>query len=106
MSVVQNIQKIGRDQYAQHCKDVIIEHICSIHDPIKKNPLLLLSCPHPKKVRQTTLNTDIILFSRLYIVMQHMDSDMNTFFSHENHPFPPSISDGGKLWFGKEIRFT
>ena len=25
-----------------------------------------------------------------------------TFFSHENHPFPPSLSDGGKLWVGKK----
>ncbi len=25
-----------------------------------------------------------------------------TFFSHENHPFPPSLSDGGKLYLGKK----
>ena len=87
--------------------DVIIERTRSIHDPIQKNSLPLFSCPQHKKGRQTTekismLKSDITLFSRLYIVMQHRNSDMSTFFSHENHPFPPSISDGGKLRFGKK----
>ncbi|KAG1675721.1 Monocarboxylate transporter 12 [Nymphon striatum] len=34
--------------------------------------------------------------------MQHRDSDIDAFFKHENHPFPPSLSDGGKLRFGKK----
>ena len=42
------------------------------------------------------------LFSRLYIVMQHRESDMGTFFKHENHPYPHSLSDRGKLRQGKE----
>ncbi len=48
------------------------------------------------------LKNDVALFSHLYIVMQHRMSDMSKFFSHENHPFPPSISNGGKLRFGKK----
>ena len=34
--------------------------------------------------------------------MQHKDSDLSTFFKHENHPFPPSLSDNGKLRFAKK----
>ena len=48
------------------------------------------------------LGNDVALFSRLYIIMQHRLSDMSKFFSYENHPFPPSISEGGKLRFGKK----
>ena len=39
----------------------------------------------------------------MYIVMQHRSSDnMSTLFSHENHLFPPSLSDGGKLHLRKK----
>jgi len=31
--------------------------------------------------------------------MQHRASDMTTFFSHKNHPFP---ANGGKLHLGKK----
>ena len=48
------------------------------------------------------LKSDIALFSQLYIIMQHRVSDISTFFIHENHPFPPSLSDQGKLQFGKK----
>ena len=43
------------------------------------------------------LKHDVDLFSRLYIVMQHREGDMRTFFGHENHPYPPSLFDRGKL---------
>ena len=45
----------------------------------------------------TMLRHDVELFPRLYIVMQHIKGDMSTFFMHENHPYPPSLSDRGKL---------
>jgi len=102
ISTVQNIQKIGRDQYVQYCKDVIIERTRSIYDPIKKNSLSLFSCPQPKKGRQTTekismLKSDITLFSRSYIVMQHRDSDMSTLFRHENHlPYLAVVNCGSE----------
>jgi len=36
ISTVRNIQNMGKEQYAQYCKDVIIKCTRSIHDPIKK----------------------------------------------------------------------
>ena len=63
-----------------------------------------LETPQPKcKTKQagkvSLLKNDVALFSHLYIVLQHWVSDMTTFFSHENHPFPPSL---GKLRLGKK----
>jgi len=105
ISTERNIQNIGKEQYTQYCKDVIIECTRSIHDPIKKNSLLFsaaLSQRKESKLKSFLCSRVIItLFSRLYIIM-HWDSDMTTFFSYENHPFPPSLSDGGKLCFGKK----
>jgi hypothetical protein len=43
--------------------------------------------------RVASLKSDANDFSRLYIVAQHRECDMNTFFSYENHPFPPYLSD-------------
>ena len=48
-----------------------------------------------KKV--TNLRSDRTLFSHLYIASKYRDGDLDDFFSHENHPWPPSISDNGKI---------
>ena len=86
---------------------VITDRTQSIHVPIKKNSLALFRSPKSKiKSKQAgkivMLKNDVSLFSRLYIVMQHRDCDMSTFFKHENHPYPPSLSDSGKLRLGKK----
>ena len=40
---------------------------------------------------------DVDLFSLLYIIMQHREGDLGTFFGHENHPYPPPLFDRRKL---------
>ena len=107
ITTVRTITTLGTEQYNQYYKDVVTDCKKSIHTPIKKNKLALFRCPRPKLQKQKVagmdlLKNDVSLFSRLYIVMQHRDSDMDAFFQHENHPFPPSLSNGGKLRFGKK----
>ena len=104
---VRNLLYLGKEQHEKYYKDVIVECSHSIHEPIKKISLSLFRSPVRKpKTKQaekiSLLKNDVALFSHLYVVMQQRDSDMTTFFSHENHPYPPSISDGGKLRFGKK----
>ena len=41
------------------------------------------------------LHRDVSLFSRLYIASQTRDSDMDDFFAHENHRWPPSLASNG-----------
>ncbi len=108
VNTVRTAYSLGKDQYATYFKEVIIDRTRSIHEPIKKNLLPLFSRPQAKsKTKQagkiSLLKNDVALFSHLYIVLQHRASDMTTFFSHENHPFPPSLSDNGKLRLGKKI---
>ena len=102
VTTVRNIEKLGTDQYNGYHKSVITNKTMSIHNTIKRNALPLYSHPAPKakskKVEPISmLKHDVELFSRLYIVMQHRDGDMATFFKHENHPYLPSISDRGQL---------
>ena len=107
VNTVRTVQSIGKDQYVKYCKEVLIDRTRSIHEPIKKNSLPLFSCPRPKATTKqagkiSLLKNDVALFSHLYIVLQHRVSDMSTFFSQENHPFPPSLSDCEKLRLGKK----
>ena len=41
------------------------------------------------------LNNDVNLFSRMYIACQARESDMDSFFTYENHPWPPSLASNG-----------
>ncbi|KAG1662386.1 hypothetical protein GQR58_020959 [Nymphon striatum] len=49
-----------------------------------------------------TVQTIEALGTDQYSTRPVQDSDIDAFFKHENHPFPPSLSDGGKLCFGKK----
>lgn len=91
INTVRTIEAVGKDQYETYKKSVITDMTQSIHKPIKKNALPLFRSPSPKtkskKAGQVSmLRDDVALFSRLYIVMQHREGDMDTFFKHENHP--------------------
>lgn len=50
----------------------------------------------------TVQRSNASLFGRLYIANQQREGDPLNFFSHENQPFPPSMSDFGKLRFGQK----
>jgi hypothetical protein len=104
---VRTVEALGNNQYNNYRKSVIYDRTHTIHDPIKNNSLLLFRCPtHKPKNTQSgqiaMLKDDVALFSRLYIVMQHREGDICAFFQHENHPYPPSLSDRGKLRLGKK----
>ena len=54
----------------------------------------------------TSLKSNCALFSRLYIACQTRDGDVDNFFKHENHAYPPSLSQVGKLRFGTKADLT
>ena len=101
---VRSIETIGVTQYQKYYKEVIISGEKSIHDSIKKNSLPLFKTPKRKaKSKQLTVQrTNASLFGRLYIANQQREGDPFKFFSHENQPFPPSLSDFGKIRFGQK----
>lgn len=104
VKTIRNIESLGRQQYDEYTKPVIVDRTRSISETIKKNNLPLLRSSG-KKVNTKTeqnqiLKDNLSLFSRLFIVTQQRGADMDTFFKHENHPTPPSISEQGKLRSG------
>ena len=107
VNTVRTVESVGRDQYNKYHDTVIKNRTNSIHEPIKRNKLPLFRCPTPKtRTKQagqiSMLKDDVALFSRLYIATQHREGDMKAFFEHENHPYPPSLSDSGTLRQGKK----
>ncbi|XP_065885996.1 uncharacterized protein [Dysidea avara] len=102
VETIRNIKRIGETQYQNYVNVVIKTGTVSIHKPIKKNSIPLLkrqsSKPATKSVQKiASLRSDCNLFSHLFIASKFRDGDLDDFFLYENHPWPPSISEHGKL---------
>ncbi|CAB3979534.1 Hypothetical predicted protein [Paramuricea clavata] len=73
-----------------------------VTDTLKKNNLPTLNAPTKKavskdKAKVQVLREDCPLFSRLYIACQNRDGNLEDFFTYENQPWPPSLSELGQL---------
>ena len=102
VETVSTIESLGAAQYQQYVTDVITNRTVQIQQPIKKNSLPLFKRPLPKKSKKVTqdlanLKSDCNLFSHLYIASKFRDGNLEDFFKHENHPWPPSLSEQGQL---------
>uniref|UniRef100_UPI00358FF46D uncharacterized protein n=1 Tax=Myxine glutinosa TaxID=7769 RepID=UPI00358FF46D len=107
---VRSIENLGQQQYEQYVKERMLERTTPIMDPIKRNNIPLFSRPPPKVSSKAThlssLKSDCALFSRLYIASQMCEGDLENFFRPENHAYPPSLSQLGKLRFGTKADLT
>ena len=73
--------------------------IAAFNDTVHENNLPLLTCKSGKKPTKSTfkicsLKNDVHLL-RMYISCQARDSDMDSFFEHEHHAWPPSLASNG-----------
>lgn len=102
---ITHVKEIGSQMYQKFVSDRLVERKKPINDPIQQSKICLMS---KTKIRSTSnlktklinLKNDCRLFSRLYIGSQNRDGDLDDFFSHENQPYPPSISLNGGLRLG------
>ena len=79
----------------------------SIHSLIRKNDFALFQRQGSRSTSKATkklsvLKSDFSLFSQLCIANQHRDGGLDEFFKYENLPFPPSLSEYGKMCFSKK----
>ena len=98
------IEEVGKRQFETFKREVLEERTKPISTVIKRNSLPLFSTTK-HKVRSSTnkikaIKNDVGLFSRLYISTQQHEGDLDEFFAHENHAYPPSISNFGMLRLG------
>ena len=90
---------MGITQYQKFVVSRINSTTTAFNDTIHKNNLPLLNSVSVKKSNTTSkvsnLQNDVQLFSRMYISCQSRESDMDAFFAHENHAWPPSLASNG-----------
>ena len=99
---VRDAYDIGKDAYESYCKDRLISRKSSIYDTIKMNKLPLFCQKNAVQTSKTklqivSLKADCQLFSSLFIASQSRDADLEEFFAQENHGYPVSLSEYGKL---------
>lgn len=102
VATIRSIEELGKTQYHRYYIDVIKDRSVPIQQSIKKNFLPLFKQPLSRKLTKKEkqiagLKSDCNLFSQLYIASQFRDGDLQDFFTHENQPWPPSLSEHGKL---------
>lgn len=99
--MVEKAHSVGLKQYEEYVESRLNKTEHSIHDIIKKNNILIFNLPikvtSKTKTKIANLRHDSSLFCKLYVASQNRQTDVSNFFAHENQPFPPSISEGGRL---------
>ena len=99
---VKDVKRIGEDQYTAFVNERLINRRTSLYDTLKRNDLSLFRQKHllnmsKSKQKIATLNSERRLYANLYVACQSREGDLDNFFAHENHAFPDSISEYGKL---------
>jgi len=97
VNTIKTAEDIGKTQYQNFVAERVNANITAFNDTIHKNSLPLLNSSLGKKPAKSTskisnLQNDVHLFSRMYISCQARDSNMDDFFMHENHDWPPSLA--------------
>lgn len=99
---IRKAKEIGLKNYEDFVKSRFVEKTKSVADTVKTNNLKLMREKPVKKTnfaskKLKAVKTDRDLFMMLFVQAQHRSIDLDDFFSHENQPFPPSISDNGYI---------
>ena len=105
IDTLRQIKSLGQEQYDTYVNERLVNQANPITDSMKRNNLLLFSRPPVREksraqLQLSSLKNDCSLFSRLYIASQVRSGDLDQFFQHENHAYPPALSQMGKLRTG------
>ena len=97
---IRTAEDTGKAQHQTFVAERLNSNIAAFNDTVHENNLPLLTCKSGKKPTKSTskicnLQTDVHLFSRMYISCQTRDGDMDAFFEHKNHAWPPSLASNG-----------
>ena len=101
-NTIRTIEDIGQKQYNVFVSERLVKRTQTVFDIVHKNKLPLLNAV-PKKImsksqlQMKSLKMDRSLFARLFVSVQTRCGDIDEFFQHENHIYPPSLSEFGQL---------
>ncbi|VDI13834.1 Hypothetical predicted protein [Mytilus galloprovincialis] len=99
VKTVNTIESLGQEQFEKYTKERLVDRTTSVFDTIKRNKLPLFQTPPPAK-KNVYDRSQANGFEKLYIACQSRDGNLDDFFRHENHAFPPSLSQNGTIRLG------
>ena len=99
---VKRVKDLGERQFRQYVEKRLIKCEVPIHEKIEKNKLVLFRaknkvCSSKGKMKAVSLKQEKNLYASLFVACQLRDCNLTEFFEHENHSYPPSISEYGKI---------
>ena len=99
VATLRSVQNKGKDQYEQFVQTRLQDPSISFYDNISKNNITLFKSRSMTSTSKTqpkmrNMKSNVELFSRMYISCQARDGDLDTFFEHECHNWPPSLAEG------------
>ena len=99
-------KRIGIEKATSFFQEMIQSNDVSIHSIVKKNKLTPFRTSAPLKGSSTKQHLQLQkcsanLFTTLFLTCKERGGDHEVFFKHEQHDFPPSISNFGKLLLRK-----
>ena len=92
---VKNAENLGNAPSAVFITERLIDGTASLYDNIKQNRLQL--CDSKKAVKASKAKKDVKLLKDDCRLFSDVRQELVTFFAHENHPFPASLSEHGSL---------
>ena len=98
IDTVKTLEDTGKKQYQDFVRNVLEDRTRSIHEPIKRNSLVIFKKPnnHARGRRSKFFRTmSNFLVNCTSPCMQNREEDLSEFFPHEIQFFPPSLSDFG-----------
>ena len=104
-------EDIGKRQYQQFVEERLGDDDKSFYDSIARNNLTLFKSGSKKatpksKMKLANVKSDVDLFSRLYISCQVREGDLDAFFEHENHAWPPALAENNTMCQGTKSDLT
>ena len=102
IETLRNYEEAGKQHYDSFVQERLVKCEKPLTDIIQKNKFVVFGTTVTKdkgksQIRLSSSKSNCALFSRMYISCQTRCGDLNAFFAHENHPYPPSLSEMGNL---------
>lgn len=92
----------GKQQYEDFVNECLRTGSKSLYDNIKKNSFPLFRHKNDISTSKTkqkivSFSSDRKLYANIFVACQAREGDLQNFFAHENHCYPVSLSEYGKL---------
>ena len=99
VATVWSVENIGKTEFSEFVKKWIVDPSANFYNNITKNTPLLFKLKQKKPTSKlqanvSSMKNDVQLFSRMYIACQARDDNLDSFFEHECHSWPPALAEG------------